>query len=181
MAFPLLAGLRDLRRRGRARVWALNPDQFPDDLVNCFEPDETVLGDDAVRRAIGLFQHGIGLRVFCYLVSHCRHSLAGIAAEPEIRPERQCIRIKEYPDDTAGGPLKQSNACGHVRAPHPSVTRFELNMTGQAPEFQRQVISPLSTSGRNTSRSRTSLCQSPRNSSPRNTCSMRFSRALDSA
>src|SRR5205823_4416732 len=61
--FPLLAGLRDRRRRGRARVWALNPDQFPDDLVNCFEPDETVLGDDAVRRAIGLFQHGIGLRV----------------------------------------------------------------------------------------------------------------------
>ncbi len=40
---------------------------------------------------------------------------------------------------------------------------------------------PLSTSGRNTSRSRTFLRQSPRNSSPRNTCSMRFLRALDSA
>jgi hypothetical protein len=40
---------------------------------------------------------------------------------------------------------------------------------------------PLSTSGLKTSRSRTFLRQSPRNSSPRNTCSMRCSRALDSA
>ncbi len=46
---------------------------------------------------------------------------------------------------------------------------------------KKPFFAPLSTSGRNTSRSLTFLRQSPRNSSPRKTCSMRFSRTLESA
>jgi hypothetical protein len=94
-----------------------------------------------MRRAIRLFQQGIGFRVSCDLFAQQRHFLAGIAAEPEIRPERQRIRIKEDPKDARGRPLKQFNARGHLRTPRPSVARFKLNVTGQLPEFQRQIIS----------------------------------------
>ena len=43
-------------------------------------------------------------------------------------------------EDTGGGPLEQFDARGHVRTPCPSVARLELHVTGQPPEFQRQII-----------------------------------------
>ena len=95
--------LRSITSGRRGRV-ALDPDEFLDDRVNRIERRETVLGDDAMRRTIRLFQQGIGFRVSCDLFAQQRHFLAGVATEPEVWPERQRIRIKEYPEDAGGGP-----------------------------------------------------------------------------
>ncbi len=100
---------------------ALEADQFLDDVVNRFKLREPALGDDAVRRTIGLFQHRIWFRVSCHHFPQWRNPLAGGAAEPKKRPERQSVRIEEYPEDTGGGPFEEFEACGHVCPPGPSV------------------------------------------------------------
>jgi hypothetical protein len=64
-----------------------DPDQFPDDVVDRVEPREPVLGDDAVRRTIGLFELCVGLGMPCDLFAQRRNPLAGNAAEPKKRPE----------------------------------------------------------------------------------------------
>src|ERR1700682_3218730 len=115
----------------------LDPNQFLDDIVNRTKRRKAVLGNDAVGRTIGLFQLCVGLRVPCYLFPQWRNSLAGSAAEPKKRPERQSIRIKEYPQDTGGRSLKQFDACRHLRPARSSEARLELHVTGQPPEFQR--------------------------------------------
>ena len=46
---------------------ALDPDHSLDDLVNRFEWCEPALGDDAMRRTVGFFQHRIWFCVSCYL------------------------------------------------------------------------------------------------------------------
>jgi hypothetical protein len=63
--------------------------------------------------------------------------LARSPAEPQKRPKRQSLRIKEYPDDAGGGPLEQSHVAlgvdavllavcasfaGHKRSPDCAVT-----------------------------------------------------------
>jgi hypothetical protein len=45
----------------------LDPDDFLDDLINRFEGCEPALGDDAMRRTVGFFQHRIWFCVSCYL------------------------------------------------------------------------------------------------------------------
>jgi hypothetical protein len=73
---------------------ALDPDQFLDDVLNRIKRGKAALGDDAVGRTIGFLELRIGLRVPCYLFYHSRNSLAGDAAEPKERPERQRIGSK---------------------------------------------------------------------------------------
>jgi hypothetical protein len=90
-----------------AAVGGIRPDQFLDDIVNRTKRRKAALGNDAMRRTIGFFEHRVGLRVSCYLLPQWGDSFAGSAAEPKKRSERKGIRIKEYPQDTGGGPLKQ--------------------------------------------------------------------------
>ena len=118
---------------------ALDPDQFLDDGFNRLQLREAALRDDAMRRAIGFFKQ-CGLRVFRYFISQWGDSLAGSAAEPKKWPERQSIRIEEYPEDTGGRSLKQFDACRYLRPPRSSEARLELHVTGQPSEFQRQII-----------------------------------------
>src|SRR5712671_1746751 len=79
---------------------ALDPDQFLDDIVNRTKRRKAALGNDAMRRTIGFFEHPVGLRVSSYLLPQWGDSFAGSAAEPKKRSERKGIRIKEYPQDT---------------------------------------------------------------------------------
>ena len=68
--FPSPAPGFDRLRRGcqaPCTLVALDPDQFLDDLVNRFKCCEPALGDDAMRRTIGFFQHRIWFCVSCYL------------------------------------------------------------------------------------------------------------------
>src|SRR5258708_5257079 len=77
----------------------------------------------------------------CYCFPQCGHPLAGRATKPKKWPERQTIRVKEYPEDAGGGPFKQFHMRGHLGPSRPAIARLKLHVTGQAPEFQRQIIS----------------------------------------
>src|ERR1700722_5639506 len=120
---------------------ALDPDQPLDDLVNCIKLCEAALGDYAMRGTIGLFKHGVGLRVSCNLLSQRGDFLSRRAAKPKERSKRQRIRIEKYQEDAGGRPIKQFDMWGYVRPPCPGETRLQLHVTGHPFEFQRQIIS----------------------------------------
>ena len=82
---------------------ALDPNQLLDDVINRFESRETILGNDAMRGTIGLFQLSVWLRVSCYLLPQWRHSLASSATKPKKWSEQQSVWIKEYPRIQAEG------------------------------------------------------------------------------
>jgi hypothetical protein len=125
-----------------------------------------------MRGTIGLFKHGVGFRMF----SHRWDFLSRHAAKPEKRSERRSIRIEKYPEQAEG--LSSSLTCA-VTSDRRAPVKLDFSCTWRVTPFDSgaRPYPPLSTSGLKTSRSRTFLRQSPRNSSPRNTCSMRFSRA----
>jgi hypothetical protein len=54
-----------------------------------------------MRGTIGIFKHGVGLRMSCDLLSQCGDFLSCRAAKPKKRSERQRIRIEKYPEDAA--------------------------------------------------------------------------------
>ena len=119
---------------------ALDPDQFLDDIVNRTKRRKAVLGNDAMRRTIGLFQLCIWLRVSRYLLPQWRDFLTRRAAKPKKWPEQQSVRIEKYPEDAGRGPIKQFDACRHLRPSRSSETRLELHVTGHPSEIQRQII-----------------------------------------
>src|SRR4051812_5330494 len=88
-------------------VPSLDPDKMSDDLVDRCKRCEPALGDDPMRRPVGLFELGVGFGMSCDPLAQCRDFLAGCAAEPEKRSEQQRIRVKEYPEHAGGGPLEQ--------------------------------------------------------------------------
>ena len=102
---------------------SLDADQLLDNDLNRIKRRKTALGDDAVGRTIGFFELRIGLRVPCDLFPQRRNPLTGDATEPEKWPERQSIRIKEYPEDACGRPLEQFDMCGHLRTPRSVIAR----------------------------------------------------------
>ena len=63
---------------------ASDPHQFLDDLVNRLKLREAALGDDAMRRTIGLFKPSVGLRVSRYFVSQWRDFLAAAPQTKEM-------------------------------------------------------------------------------------------------
>ena len=75
------------RTFGKIRTATLDPDQSRNDIINRTKRCELILGDDAMRWTIGLFQHCVRLGVSCYLFSQWRHFLPGTATEPKEWPE----------------------------------------------------------------------------------------------
>src|SRR5947209_19847787 len=94
-----------------------------------------------MSRLLGLFQHAVRSSMSRHPVPQRRDFFAWGSAEPKKRTKRKAVPIEKYPNDAGRRPLLQFDACGHLRTPRPGEARFELDVTDQAPEFQRQVVS----------------------------------------
>lgn len=77
---PVGRGLRAPVRSGGAN---LDPNQFLDDGVNRLKLREAALGDDAMRRTIGLFKLCVRFGVSHYFVSQWRDFFTGRATKPK--------------------------------------------------------------------------------------------------
>jgi hypothetical protein len=75
------------------------------------------LAMDAVRRTIRIFQQGIGLGVLpCLPLPACSRR----GTTDQRNTPATAYPIKEYPKDAGAAPLRQLDACSHLRAPRTS-------------------------------------------------------------